>query len=80
MIKVNNVNDLKKVFVYSVECGLDMTFLIKDNNDEEVLYHEMTIQKIDSKYCTIVKGFDEAIDYISMIEMYTELIDAYNLK
>lgn len=39
----------------------------------------MDIKIIDKKYYTFIKGFNECIEYHSIIELFNEIVEAYLL-
>ena len=74
MLKVNSRKDLVKIISNTIERGCDVTFKI---TDAEKYSYIMDIKIIDKKYYTFIKGFNECIEYHSIIELFNEIAEAY---
>ena len=74
MLKVNNRRDLVKVISNTIERGCDVKFKIMD---VEKYSYIMDIKIIDKKYYTFIEGFNECIEYHSIIELFNEIAEAY---
>ena len=74
MLKVNSRKDLVKIISNTIERGFDVKFKIMD---AEKYSYIMDIKIIDKKYYTFIEGFNECIEYHSIIELFNEIAEAY---
>ena len=74
MLKVNSRKDLVKIISNTIERGCDVKFKITDT---EQYNYTMNIKIIDKKYYTFIEGFNECIEYHSIIELFNEIAEAY---
>ena len=74
MLKVNSRKDLVKIISNTIERGCDVKFKITDTEQYSYI---MDIKIIDKKYYTFIEGFNECIEYHSIIELFNEIAEAY---
>ncbi len=74
MLKVNSRKDLVKIISNTIERGCDVKFKITDTEQYNYI---MDIKIIDKKYYTFIGGFNECIEYHSIIELFNEIAEAY---
>lgn len=74
MLKVNSRKDLVKIISNTIERGCDVKFKIIDTEQYNYI---MDIKIIDKKYYTFIEGFNECIEYHSIIELFNEIAEAY---
>lgn len=74
MLKVNSKRDLIKIISNTIERGCDVKFKIIDTEQYNYI---MDIKIIDKKYYTFIEGFNECIEYHSIIELFNEIAEAY---
>ena len=74
MLKVNSRKDLVKIISNTIERGCDVKFKITDT---EKYSYIMDIKIIDKKQYTFIEGFNECIEYHSIIELFNEIAEAY---
>ena len=74
MLKVNSKRDLVKIISNTIERGCDVKFKITDTEQYSYI---MDIKIIDKKYYTFIEGFNECIEYHSIIELFNEIAEAY---